>query len=138
MPRFILLEHVDAPDDPAGLHHDLLLEAGTACRTWRLAAALELDGPAVTAVEIPPHRLAWLECETAEVSGGRGRVRRLRGGDYAVLDCDAADLMTARRIVIALGPGPAADRLRLDATGGAWRATLVTDGGGMMAPPPET
>lgn len=137
MPRFILLEHVDAPDDPAGLHHDLLLEAGAACRTWRLEALPERDGPAVIAVEIPPHRLAWLDCESAEVSGGRGRVRRVRGGEFAVLDCDAADLMSAGRIAITLGREPTADRLRLEAAGIAWRATLCRGGGGMMAPPPE-
>ncbi len=82
MPRFILLEHTGAPDDPAGLHYDLLLEAGEACRTWRLAEIPSAAGPAVTAVAITPHRLAWLDHAAGEVSGGRGFARRIDGGTY--------------------------------------------------------
>ena len=78
MPRFAILEHVGAPDDPAGWHLDLLLENGPACRTWRLMAMPEPGGPAMAAVELPAHRLAWLETIEADVSGGRGRVRRGR------------------------------------------------------------
>ena len=80
MPRFALLEHTGHPDDPAGLHYDLLVEAGTACRTWRLAALPEPGGPPVAAVELPEHRLAWLDHEAGPVSGGRGFARRLDGG----------------------------------------------------------
>ncbi|MEI8368528.1 MAG: hypothetical protein WCJ31_08840 [Planctomycetia bacterium] len=77
MPRFILLEHVGAPDDPAGLHYDLLLEAREACHTWRLAEIPSPGGPAVAAVEITPHRLAWLDHVAGKVSGGA----RLRPAD---------------------------------------------------------
>jgi hypothetical protein len=82
MPRFILLEHTGAPDDPAGQHFDLLLEAGEVCLTWRLAEIPSPAGPAVAAVEIAPHRLAWLDHEAGEVSGGRGFARRIDGGTY--------------------------------------------------------
>lgn len=82
MPRFILLEHTGAPDDPAGRHFDLLLEAAEACHTWRLAEIPAPGGPAVTAVEIAPHRLAWLDHGAGEVSGGRGFARRIDGGTY--------------------------------------------------------
>ena len=82
MPRFILLEHTGAPDDPAGRHFDLLLEAGEACHTWRLAEIPSTAGPAVTAVAIAPHRLAWLDHLAGEVSGGRGFARRIDGGTY--------------------------------------------------------
>ena len=44
MPRFALLEHTGAPDDPGGRHFDLLLEAGEACRTWRLLEIPQADG----------------------------------------------------------------------------------------------
>jgi hypothetical protein len=50
MPRFTVLEHVGAPDDPAGRHFDLLLEAGTACRTWRLMVVPTVDGATVAAL----------------------------------------------------------------------------------------
>lgn len=82
MPRFILLEHTGAPDDPAGRHFDLLLEAEQACHTWRLAEIPAPGGPAVAAMAIAPHRLAWLDHGAGEVSGGRGFARRIDGGTY--------------------------------------------------------
>ena len=82
MPRFILLEHTGAPDDPAGRHFDLLLEAGEACHTWRLAEIPSAAGLPVAAVAIAPHRLAWLDHLAGEVSGGRGFARRIDGGTY--------------------------------------------------------
>jgi hypothetical protein len=69
MPRFALLEHTGAPDDPTGRHVDLLVEDGDHCRTWRLADVPITDGPAVTAVEIAPHRSAWLDHLDGPVSG---------------------------------------------------------------------
>ena len=91
MPRFILLEHTGAPDDPAGRHFDLLLEAGDTCRTWRLAAIPTPGRPPVQAAEIGRHRLAWLAHEDGPVSGGRGRARRIDAGTYrAVPEGDGA------------------------------------------------
>ena len=78
--RYSLLEHFGAPDDPGGCHLDLLLEDGDSCRSWRLEAIPLLDGPAVRATPLPPHRLVWLEREAADVSGGRGWARRVVAG----------------------------------------------------------
>tara|TARA_Y100000589_G_scaffold248802_1_gene236850 strand:+ start:279 stop:698 length:420 start_codon:yes stop_codon:yes gene_type:complete len=78
--RYALLEHFAAPDDPEGRHLDLLLEDGDSCRSWRLEAIPRLDGPAVRATPIPPHRLIWLEREAAVVSGNRGWARRVVAG----------------------------------------------------------
>jgi len=82
MPRFVLLEHTGHPDDPAGRHYDLLFEEGEACQTWRLEAIPGAGGEAVSAERLPPHRLAWLDIESAEVSGGRGFARRVDAGPY--------------------------------------------------------
>jgi hypothetical protein len=82
MARFILLEHTGAPDDPAGRHVDLLLEAGDACRTWRLADIPAPGRPPVQAAEISRHRLDWLVHEDGPVSAGRGRARRIDSGTY--------------------------------------------------------
>lgn len=78
MPRFILLEHTGAPDDPAGRHYDLLLEAGDACLTWRLAEVPSAGGPAVAAEAIAPHRLAWLDHQARRLEGARLRPTRRR------------------------------------------------------------
>ena len=83
MLRYVVLEHTGAPDDPRGCHLDLLLEDGEHCRTWRLDHWPQLDGDALTATPLPPHRLVWLERQSAAVSGGRGWARRLAGGHYA-------------------------------------------------------
>jgi hypothetical protein len=82
MPRFILLEHTGAPDDPTGLHYDLLLEEGEACRTWRLAEVPTVNGAPTEAVAIAPHRLAWLDHREGPVSGNRGHARRVDAGVY--------------------------------------------------------
>ena len=78
--RYALLEHLGAPDDPGGCHLDLLLEDGDSCRSWRLEAIPQLDGPAVQATALPPHRLVWLDREAASVSGNRGWARRVVAG----------------------------------------------------------
>lgn len=123
MPRFVILEHTGAPDDPAGLHYDLLLEAGVACRTWRLATIPEPDGPPVPAVELPPHRLAWLDHEAGSVSGGRGIARRIVAGHYEVAAGDATDVMTATRLAILVTS--AGRTLRIDLSAGAWSMTAL-------------
>jgi len=86
MPRFIVLENRDAPDDPQGLHFDLLLEEGQACRTWRLSALPMPDGQSVGAVEIAPHRLSWLTHVSGAVSGGRGEATRVATGTFERFD----------------------------------------------------
>ena len=82
MPRYALLRHTDAPDDPTGCHYDLLLEAGRDCRTWRLASIPCSAAPAQPAVLLPPHRLVWLKPRSAAVSGGRGWAERIAAGRF--------------------------------------------------------
>ena len=83
MPRYALLLHTDAPDDPSGSHYDLLLEDGSACRTWRLPRLpIQGDG-ALEATPLPDHRLIWLEQRSAAVSRGRGWAERVMAGSYS-------------------------------------------------------
>ena len=82
MPRYALLRHIDAPDDPTGCHYDLLLEAGGDCRTWRLASIPSNAAPAQPAVPLPAHRLIWLTARSAAVSGGRGWAERIAAGRF--------------------------------------------------------
>ena len=83
MPRYSLLRHTGAPDDPIGCHFDLLLEAGESCRTWRLEEPPRLDGPVQPAVSLPAHRLVWLGPRSAAVSGNRGWAERVMAGHYS-------------------------------------------------------
>lgn len=112
MPRFSLLEHTGAPDDPAGRHFDLLVEDGEHCRTWRLSDLPRPDGQPVTAVEIATHRLAWLDHVDGPVSGGRGRARRIDAGSCRL---ESARDVAGHEIVveIAIGSGEKAAILRL-------------------------
>jgi hypothetical protein len=124
MPRFAILEHTGAPDDAAGRHYDLLLEVGGACRTWRLFEIPRAGGPAVAAVELPPHRHVWLERLEGEVSGGRGFARRVDAGSYELLAADDVDLMAATEIVVAVAGEGFVGRLRLDALRDGWALHL--------------
>jgi hypothetical protein len=121
MPRFALLEHTGAPDDPAGLHYDLLVEAGAACRTWRLAALPQPGGPAVAAVELAAHRPAWLDHEAGPVSGGRGFARRIDGGS-----CDLA--VEAAAVALAVDGRVLRGRLALVPTTAGWEVRLAAAG----------
>ena len=114
MPRFVLLEHTGHPDDPAGRHFDLLLEEPDACRTWRLVEIPAAGGASVVAEPLPPHRLAWLDIEAGEVSGGRGFARRVDAGRYEPDD----------RGGVRLAGTLLAGRLRLEQAGTGWRAKL--------------
>jgi hypothetical protein len=125
MPRFALLEHTGAPDDPTGRHHDLLLESGAACRTWRLMALPQPGGSAVAALELPAHRLAWLEIDEGEVSGGRGHVRRVDAGDYRPVALDSDSVETATSLVILLHGRTFGGRLRIEALADGWAVSLA-------------
>jgi hypothetical protein len=76
MPRFVILEH-DRPE----LHWDLMLESGSALRTWRLAAPPQTPGERIAATALPDHRLHYLDYE-GPVSGNRGTVKRWDTGHY--------------------------------------------------------
>ena len=91
LPRYALLRHTGAPDDPSGCHIDLLLEDGDSCRTWRLATVPRLNAAAQTAVPLPPHRKVWLEPRSAAVSGNRGWAERIHAGSYSGVLPSAAD-----------------------------------------------
>ena len=80
--RWVILQHIDAPDDVNKLHFDLLLEDNNACRTWRLEKIPILDGHSVKAVSAPLHKLEWLEKVESAVSGGRGWATRIEGGVF--------------------------------------------------------
>ncbi|MFM8379279.1 MAG: hypothetical protein ACKOB1_08135 [Planctomycetia bacterium] len=123
MPRFAILEHTGAPDDPAGRHFDLLIETGASCRTWRLVTLPEPGGPPVAAVELPPHRLAWLDHEAGEVSGGRGFARRVDAGTCKPRDLESHGLGTAPVLVLEMAGLRGAGRLRLERTADGWAAT---------------
>ena len=80
--RWILLEHINSPNDENKIHYDLLLEDGSACRTWRLDQIPRLDGQAVQANTAPLHKLEWLEKIESIVSEGRGFARRVEAGIF--------------------------------------------------------
>ena len=113
MPRFVLLEHTGHPDDPAGRHYDLLLEEPDACRTWRLAEVPVAGGEPVAATPLSPHRLAWLEIDAGEVSGGRGFARRVDAGTYETAAGE-----------IRLQSATLSGHLRFEPTETGWRAAL--------------
>ena len=122
MPRFVILEHTGAPDDPSGRHFDLLIEAGESCRTWRLAELPEPGGRPAAATELPPHRLAWLDHEAGEVSGDRGFARRVDAGTCEPRGLDAGTLGTASVLVLEMAGLRGAGRLRLECTADGWTA----------------
>lgn len=126
MPRFVILEHTGAPDDPTGRHFDLLLENGAACRTWRLMELPHSRGPAVAALELPAHRIVWLETLAADVSGGRGHARRVAAGTFEPVMLDADSLAAATVLVLNLVGEPVSGRLRLETIAAGWSATLTT------------
>jgi hypothetical protein len=74
-PRFVVLEH-----DHPFLHWDLMLEAGEALRTWRLAVPPG-PGTQVEATPLGEHRRLYLDYE-GPVSGDRGRVARWDHGTF--------------------------------------------------------
>ncbi len=80
--RWVLLEHIGAPDDSIGLHYDLLLEDLCDCRTWKLNSLLILDGPIVEARKSHPHHLNWLKTSGRLVSNGRGWAHPVESGYY--------------------------------------------------------
>lgn len=121
MPRFVILEHTAAPDDPAGRHFDLLLEQGPACRTWRLAAIPEPGGPSIPAVETSLHRLAWLDHHAGPVSVGRGFARRIDAGVYET----AGPTDDRDEISVTLHGDRCTGRLHLVRAGDLWHCQLL-------------
>ena len=82
MPRYSLLRHIGAPDDPSGCHYDFLLEDGDQCLTWRMPCPPVPNGLPIEAVPLPAHRLIWLELKYASVSNNRGWAEQVMSGIY--------------------------------------------------------
>ncbi|MCG6155579.1 DNA polymerase ligase N-terminal domain-containing protein [Rubinisphaera margarita] len=96
MPRFVILEH-----DHPFLHWDLMFEAGTVLRTWRLTRPLG-SNPApsehdlhrtaevtrIPAEELPDHRMHYLDYE-GPVSRNRGSVKQVESGWFHLLSATA-------------------------------------------------
>jgi DNA polymerase Ligase (LigD) len=95
MPRFVLLLHECPDEQPRETHCDLMLECDSVLRTWAipqvprawnclgLPAQMLSAANTVEARRIADHRLDYLHTE-GEISGNRGRVRRLEEGTYRV------------------------------------------------------
>jgi hypothetical protein len=75
-------------------------------------------------MELPPHRLVWLDRLEGEVSGGRGFARRVDAGAYGLRTSDADDLSTATVIVLELAGATLSGRLRLEMVGEGWAVRL--------------
>ena len=84
MSRFVVLEHELPATAERGRHWDLMLEMAGALRTWAVSQPLDTPG-ALEALELPVHRLAYLDYE-GPVSGDRGTVARWDAGTYELLE----------------------------------------------------
>jgi len=105
MPRFVLLEHLWD-----GVHWDFMLERGEILRTWAIDAPI-VSGRDLPARALGDHRRIYLEYE-GEISGGRGRVRRLDSGTYRAVD------WSADRVQIEVAGSQLAGELELRFVGG--------------------
>ncbi|MEK7466571.1 MAG: DNA polymerase ligase N-terminal domain-containing protein [Planctomycetota bacterium] len=72
--RFTVSEHSTTP-----LHWDLFIERQGTLKTWSLASPPVPGAFSIEALQHFDHRLAYLDYE-GEISGGRGRVKRLDTG----------------------------------------------------------
>ena len=88
--RYAVLRH-EAIDDP---HFDLMFERspGSPLMTWR-SREWPIAIP-LPVVRLADHRSAYLEYE-GEVSGNRGFVRRVEGGEYELEEHDPGRLILA-------------------------------------------
>ncbi len=91
MPRFVVLRHEYAADDPRESHWDLMLEHGELLRTWACSVAPESCAETIVR-ELDDHRLAYLEYE-GPVSEDRGQVRRWDEGFYETVRDEAGQLV---------------------------------------------
>jgi hypothetical protein len=78
MPRFVVLEHAWN-----GVHWDFMLEHGDVLRTWAIDTPIVADRD-LPARPLADHRAIYLDFE-GEISGNRGRVRRVDAGTYRVI-----------------------------------------------------
>jgi len=123
MPRFVVLRHETPPGYPRPTHYDLMLEQSGVLWTWVLESLPKVGGEAVRAERLADHRLDYLEYE-GNVSGGRGKVIRVDGGNYDSVPAGAVGLAVRLqgrivRGVLILSPSSAAS--------GHWRACLSSE-----------
>jgi len=92
MPRFVLLYHECPPSFGKPSHWDLMLERDGALLTWSLPALPSAEGgegdsaaEQIAATRLADHRIAYLDYE-GPISGNRGIVTRVDGGEYEVLE----------------------------------------------------
>lgn len=112
--RYVIFRH-ESIEQP---HYDLMFETapGSALATWR-SPVWPLAG-SIVVQRLPDHRAAYLEYE-GEISGGRGRVRRVEQGTCQFNRTD-------EELTIRLTPAPAGQALVLRITlhsAGAWLCT---------------
>ncbi|MBI2808544.1 MAG: hypothetical protein HYX68_26450 [Planctomycetes bacterium] len=110
MPRFVILDH-DHPE----LHWDLMLEAGDALRTWRLAEPPE-PGRTIDATALGDHRAMYLNYE-GPVSGDRGTVKRWDSGTFE----EMADSTPTRRMFSLTGRRVIGQVKLTQVDGASWR-----------------
>lgn len=100
MSRFVLLRHECPPSYQKPSHWDFMIEWQGVLRTWDLRELPSAwagpigqpfgkpspsPSPSVKAIELPDHRLAYLDLE-GPLSGGRGTVCRCDHGTYDLLE----------------------------------------------------
>ena len=109
--RFAILHHTGWRGD----HYDFMLESGSILRTWTIRSP-EFDRPQAAEANAD-HRTEYLNFE-GEISGGRGKVRRVAGGTYDTIS------ESERELVIEL----AGRRLRLSRLEGIkWEIAAVPE-----------
>ncbi len=88
MNRFVILRHVGSAAYKPGTHWDLMLEADGRLRTWELAddpgSLAEGMRRVISAIQLPDHRLAYLDYE-GPITGDRGAVTRGDAGEYRLV-----------------------------------------------------
>jgi hypothetical protein len=122
MPRFVVLHHETPADSARNSHFDLMLEQSAALRTWALEKMLAV-GESVLAEQLADHRLAYLEYE-GDITGNRGRVRRLAAGQYDTIHADDDSW------IVQLQGDQLSGKLTLscnDQTTHLWRVSLAPD-----------
>ncbi len=101
MPRFVVLLHETPPGYVRGTHFDLMLESSGVLHTWAMEK-LPSAAESVLAEQLPDHRLHYLDFE-GSVEGGRGSVRRVDVGEYALVESAGSAMKLLMRGKLLLG-----------------------------------
>ncbi len=115
MPRFVILEHAtpakfareaNAAPSSSSTHWDFMLEQEGELLTWALDA-IPVENRTLAAIQLPNHRLAYLEYE-GDISGDRGSVHQMDSGNFSWIEQGESRLI-----------------LLLQSQNGAFRVTLT-------------